>query len=65
MAEEKEVTRAELEGRLWAELQRISLNSSGGGEPWVAAARLLHESIRIREKDAAAKARRRIPPPTQ
>jgi len=49
MSEPKKVTREELEGRLWEELQRISLNSSGGKEPWVEAARLLHDSISARE----------------
>ena len=48
MSEPKEVTRAELEGRLW-ELLNNHDNSTHGR---LDAARLLHESIRARE-DAA------------
>jgi len=46
---EKEVTRAELEGKLWEELNRVSFT-----EKWVDAARLLHESISAREAAATS-----------
>ena len=49
MAEDKEVTRAELEGLLWGWIQD---KTHGGGEDTRDIARLLHESITARERDA-------------
>ena len=49
MAEEKEVTRADLEGLLW---KWIKDKSHSGQEETRDIARLLHDSITAREQDA-------------
>ena len=56
-AEAKEVTRAELEGKLWERLENASYN-----ENWLVVARLVHESISARE--AARKPEKRPPSTT-